>query len=218
MLCSTPHAHSFRVVDSALTTLGKSKGALSVVGEVTLGVKRKGEDEDVDDQNADGQNADGQNADGVAEVAEAPTEPNSHQSYNTRFKGVKRVKLGREVPEGFPYTPQRRGRPRKSVPSAVSRRTMIDTKTKTDWPKNPSSGRPHTSLFDGVEVVMRSPLKRASLDNAAASHDPDADAEGDMDGDVEGIVWPQPQDSNVFSQVTDQNDHPDSLVSNQGDS
>jgi len=53
------------------------------------------------------------------ETPQTPATPN--QAYNTRYKGFKRVRVGRDIPEGFSYTPQRgRGRPRKlSAPGAL---------------------------------------------------------------------------------------------------
>ena len=222
-------------MDDALTTLEESKQTRK---ETTSGVKRKAADEDVVEDIVEDQEADD-----VVDVAEAPTTLNSHQAYNTRFKGVKRVKLGREIPEGFPYTPHRRA-PRKSAPANLGSGSRTKTKT-TDKNgagggtlkrprgrprKNPqlvSAGvtpkarRPPTSgmkqVFDGVVVVKRAhpPNKKAELEDTAASHpDPDADAEGEMDGDSEEMVVPDHVELNGLIGVAGENNGFDS---NQGD-
>ena len=154
------------------------------------------------------------------------------QTYNTRFKGVKRVKLAREAPDGFlsASTVTRGRRPRKSAPADLTAVSTAETgvsgpppplqkrprgrprknplppvdlaqaspSVATGAPATPGVGRPPAStmkqVFDGVEVVKRSPKK---VDNAAvASHhdlDADADAEGEVDGED---VWSQPVDLN----------------------
>ena len=61
------------------------------------------EDESVNDDDADN---------------ETPQTPTTPQAYNTRYKGVKRVKIWRDVPEGYSYTPLRR-KPRKSAPAVL---------------------------------------------------------------------------------------------------
>ena len=207
-------------MDDALTTLGESKQTRK---ETTSGVKRKATDEDI---------VEDQDEDDVVDVAEAPTTSNSHQAYNTRFKGVKRVKLGREIPEGFPYTPHRRA-PRKSAPANLGSGSRTKTTDKNGAGggtlkrprgrprKNPQLVSTHSpkarwpptskmkQVFDGVVVVKRAhpPNKKAELEDTAASHpDPDADAEGEMDGDSEEMVVPDHVELNGLNGVAGENE------------
>lgn len=224
-------------METALTAFGESKQSQKDNRETASGVKRKDNDDDNDDDNEN------QDSDGAANVDEAPITPNSHQAYNTRFKGVKRVKMGREVPEGFPYTPHRRGRaPKKSSPSILasgSKKTTTDENGAVK--RNPrgrprkhplvapahsavpvTSGRPTSPMkqvFDGVVVMKRVHPSKKPLEDTAASHldpdaDADADAEGDMDGEAEEIIGPDSLELNGFIGVAGESDHYDS---NQGD-
>jgi hypothetical protein len=216
-------------VETALTAFEESKQTQRDDRETTSGVKRKDND-NVDD-------IENQEADGAVNADEAPITPNSHQAYNTRFKGVKRVKMGREVPEGFPYTPHRRRAPRKSSPTILASGSQTKTTDENGAVKRPRGrprkhpvasarsavGRPTSPMkqvFDGVVVMKRVHTpKRPELEDAAPKHldpeaDADADAEGDMDGEAEEIIGPDSLEMNGFIDVADGSDHYDS---NQGD-
>jgi hypothetical protein len=188
-------------VDPALRALGKSKQTQRVRREVTSGVKRKNVDEESEDPN-------------VAGTADAAETPNAHQAYNTRFKGVKRVKMGREIPEGFPYSPHRRGRaPRKSAPAALappsrtttnengSRKAESVKRNPRGRPRKnlslqvvsshssgiPKAGRPPSStkqVFDGVVVVKRTHPPKRAELDNTDASHPDPDA--DAEGDMDG--------------------------------
>jgi hypothetical protein len=209
----------FIIVDNALRTLGELKQTQSDDREMTSGVKRKDTDQDINDED------DEEDVDGPPNAAEVP---NSHQPYNTRFKGVKRVKLGREVPEGFPYGPWKTRIPRKSAPTVLGSGSLTKQRDengageeKSDSPKRRPRGRPRKNrtdrppssatkqVFDGVVVTKRAhPPRRAELQNTDATHhDPDADAEGDMDGDAEEIVVPYSVELNGVVGVAFENDH-----------
>jgi len=231
----TLYTYSFHIVETALTAFGESKQTQRDNRETNPSVKRKDSDNgDDDDDDIENQDAEGANND------EAPVTPTSHQAYNTRFKGVKRVKMGREVPEGFPYTPHRRARaPRKSLPTSGSQTKTADEngavkrnprgrprkypRVASDHSAVPvTPGRPPTSstkqVFDGVVVMKRThSSKKPELEDTVASHvDPDADvdAEGDMDGEAEEIIGPDSLELNGFIGVAGEDDHHDS---NQGD-
>jgi len=109
-------------VDAALRTVGKSKRVQR--GPKTSVKRNNVDDEDVDEQD--------QNSDSAAN-----DNTNSPQIYNTRFKGVKRVKLGREIPDGFPYTPQwiRQGSLKKNVHASPQRSTnnSPSARLESDW-------------------------------------------------------------------------------------
>jgi hypothetical protein len=127
-----------------------------------------------------------------------PTLPS--QPYNTRFKGVKRVKMARDGPDAFfpaaaAATPRRKRAPASASTSNGSLPRPRPRGRPRKHPVVPSPRSPKKQVFDGVVVVKRAhPAKRAavSLDGeGAAVHDPDADAEGEMDeehddGDLNG--------------------------------
>jgi hypothetical protein len=237
----------FPVVDNALITLGKSKQTRKGSRETTSSVKRKASDENIEnteDEDKDREDKDVEDADDATNIVEAPTTPTSHQAYNTRFKGVKRVKMGREYPEGFPYATHRRNK----ASAATNLTSGSQTKTtdengagdgmvgsvkrprgrprKNTQIVSAHSSRPTTStmkqVFDGVVVLKRArpPSKRAELQDPQGDRpdpdvDADVDAEGDVEGDSEEIVAPSHVESNGLIGVEGPNDHQDS---NQGDS
>jgi len=219
-----------RGLDNAIIALGKSKQTRKDSRETSSAVKRRASDENIED-------TDDEDAEDATNVSEAPTTPISHQAYNTRFKGVKRVKMGRDFPAGFPYAPHRRNRTSAAANLASGSKTDENGagEVKVDAVKRPrgrprkntqivsaQSSRPPTSktkqVFDGVVLKRtRPPSKRedTAADRPDLDADADADAEGDVEGDSEEIVAPGPVEANGLIGVEGVNDHHDH---NQGDS
>jgi len=134
-------------VDVALKAAAETKLAQDVLNDAPNGAKRSAEDED-EDEDADA-DAD-EDAHGEIDEEEELIVMSSNLAYNTRFKGVKRVKMEREGPEVVDRPPQRRrGRPRKSAPAA-----LIETGTKK------SGSTAAAAQASGSMVDPQQPVKR----------------------------------------------------------
>jgi hypothetical protein len=131
------------LVEVALKAAAEMKLAQDVPNDAPNGVKRSAEDDDADaDEDAHGEVDDEE----LIVIA-------SHLAYNTRFKGVKRVKMEREGPEVLDRPPQRRrGRPRKSAPAA-----LIQTGTKKTGTADAAAASAQAS---GSMVDPQQPVKR----------------------------------------------------------
>ena len=116
-----------------------------VPNDAPNGVKRSAEDEDEDADADEDEDAHGEIDDEVLNVSA------SNSAYNTRFKGVKRVKMEREGPELLDRTPQRRrGRPRKSAPAA-----LIEAGTNKSGTAAVAAAQASGSMVDPQQPVKR---------------------------------------------------------------
>ncbi|KAF9530657.1 hypothetical protein CPB83DRAFT_850061 [Crepidotus variabilis] len=131
------------------------------------------------------------------------------EAYNTRYKGTKRVKMTKQVPDETPAQPKRgRGRPRKSAPAALGTQSSKGQPLSVGLPNGNKTKRPRgrppkhaasrapkqprskvKQVFDGVVLSLRKKSTVTGIRRGASPHS-DADAEGEMDVDAVEVWEP----------------------------